>query len=71
MIPGELQESLSRRWTQGAKDCLEIGCNCENCIVYEKFFKYSDRKCQMKKYVVELVKKFGHPEDVKPKTIIK
>lgn len=63
------QTSL-RRWTQAAKDCLEIGCVCENCTLYKKFFKYSHRQCQMKRVVLDLVTKFGHPKDVKAKTIL-
>lgn len=65
-----ISQSNLRRWTQGAKDCLEIGCVCEKCQVYNKFFKDSIRKCQMKSYVITLVKKFGHPKDVKQKTIL-
>lgn len=65
-----IAESNLRRWTQGAKDCLEVGCVCETCLLYQKFFKYSVRKCRMKSYVLALVGKFGHPKDVKQKTIL-
>lgn len=58
-----------RRWTQSAKECLERGCVCEGCF-YQKFYKGTRHSCQMKSYVLALVKKFGHPKDVKIKTIL-
>lgn len=44
-------------------------CVCDGCK-YSEYFKGTRYKCQMKKYVIALVKKFGHPKDVQTKTII-
>lgn len=52
-----------------AKECLDRGCVCDGCK-YSEYFKGTRYKCQMKRYVIELVKKFGHPKDVQTKTII-
>lgn len=62
-------ETNLRRWTQSAKECLERGCVCENCF-FEDFFKGTSHKCDMKITVLALVKRLGHPKDVKVKTIL-
>lgn len=53
-----------RRWNETAKDCYMRGCICKGCPIYELYFKNSIKKCQMKGAVVELVRKFGIPEDL-------
>lgn len=60
-------DSLSRRWTNEAKMCYERGCRCEGCLNKLFFDKYGKEHrpkatCQMKRYVIELVRKFGKPE---------
>ncbi len=57
-----------RRWTESAIGCWKRGCNCAGCY-YENFFT-SKRKCQMKSAVIELVRKFGPPPNLKEKTIL-
>lgn len=49
------------RWTQTARECYEIGCNCRNCLLYI-ILGY---KCKMKQAVFELVRKFGAPPEEK------
>lgn len=58
-----------RRWTVSAIECFKRGCICNGCY-YDDFFKTSYHKCKMKGSVIELVRVFGIPDDVKTKTII-
>lgn len=58
---------ILRRWTKAAKECLDRGCVCRGCY-YARFFEYPSANCGMKKHVIALVRKFGHPKDVQPKT---
>lgn len=69
MYKKQLEPTILRRWTMSAKECLDRGCVCDGCK-YSEYFKGTRYKCQMKKYVIALVKKFGHPKDVQTKTII-
>lgn len=57
---------LVYRWTNAAIYCYERGCRCANCIYYEIIGK----RCQMKKTVIELVKKLGIPEGQQNENII-
>lgn len=57
---------LVRRWTDAAIYCYKRGCRCIGCLYYEIIGK----RCQMKKTVIELVKKFGKPEGIKNENII-
>lgn len=54
-------ETYSKKWTQTAVDCYEIGCKCSICNLYKIYFKNSSYKCMMKSTVIELVRKFGAP----------
>lgn len=45
-------------WTQAAKDCYARGCNCRGCLM-----KDLETGCNMKRAVIELVKKFGAPKE--------
>ncbi len=47
-----------RRWTTTAIECYKRGCNCEGCF-YSDFFSGSSQKCQMKAWVLVLVKVIG------------
>ena len=51
------KDSYARSWTRGAVECYERGCVCQGCLLYEQLGK----KCQMKRSVFELVRKFGAP----------
>ena len=55
-------ETVSKIWTQTAKDCYSIGCNCSKCNLYKIIFSKSVYKCQMKNIVIELVRKIGKPQ---------
>jgi len=48
-------------WTQSARECYEIGCRCNNCLLYIILGK----ECRMKQAVFELVRKFGAPKEKK------
>lgn len=54
-------ESLLRRWSYSAIECYRCGCTCSKCHLPK--FRDMKTKCQMKQYVLELVKKFGVPKD--------
>ena len=56
-------ETYSKNWTRSAIDCYEIGCCCSKCFLYETYFKNGVHKCMMKNTVIELVRKFGAPQD--------
>ena len=49
-------------WNDTAKDCYEIGCNCEKCYLYQTYFLHNKWKCYMKRYVKYLLSKIGKPE---------
>lgn len=51
------------KWTRGALDCYYIGCTCARCNLYKIYFKETKSVCKMKKIVLELVKRFGIPEE--------
>ena len=57
---GAANEDLLKRWTKSAVECYKIGCVCSKCDIPKK--KEDNGKCQMKPYVLELVKKFGAPK---------
>ena len=48
-------------WNDTAKDCYQLGCDCEHCFIYNTFFKGSEDICQMKYYVEKLLQKLGKP----------
>ena len=54
-------------WTNEAKICYSSGCNCIECT--NRF--ESQKKCQMRRVVIELVRRFGAPEGVEVKGILK
>jgi len=56
-------ETVTRVWTQSAIDCYEIGCICAKCHLYKIYFSHNEQKCYMKKCVIELVRKFGVPQN--------
>lgn len=66
-----------RRWTPTAIDCFERGCICQGCF-YSTFFSKQEyatqsetnKKCQMKAAVLELVRVIGIPEGVKSKGVL-
>lgn len=61
-------EVTYRQWTKIALECRKRNCKCDGCF-YQEFFKRSARegsefnKCQMKYTVIQLIRKFGEPED--------
>lgn len=46
-------------WTETAVDCYRRGCVCDGCNI----FKIIGEKCNMKRTVLDLVKKFGAPNN--------
>lgn len=63
----KLPTSVTRRWTRSAEECYELGCMCSRCPLP----LIMETPCQMKASVIELVRKFGKPEHIKIKGIIK
>jgi len=49
-------------WNKTALDCYEIGCNCENCLLYKIFFSEADNECKMKYFVQYNLIKIGKPD---------
>lgn len=60
---------IPKLWTRAAIDCFKRGCICSGCF-YDTFFTDKKQICQMKKAVLQLVKRYGKPKDVKEKTIM-
>ena len=56
------------KWTKLAKDCYMIGCRCSKCDFVEP---HLTKICQVKKVVLELVREFGVPEDVRNENLNK
>ena len=50
----------SYNWSLTAIDCYKRGCICEGCLIQELI---TSGKCQMKKSVLWLVKKYGMPTE--------
>lgn len=53
-------------WTNEAKLCYASGCNCKKCS--NRF--ESQKHCQMRRVVLELVRRFGAPKGVEVKGVI-
>lgn len=51
-------QELYKKWTRQAVECYKRNCRCEGCILNSL-----ESRCTMKKAVIELVKKFGIPND--------
>ena len=49
---------IVKQWSLTAAECYEKGCNCKLCYLSTML----ETKCEMKKTVSELVKKFGKPD---------
>ena len=58
--------SKNYEWTNEAKLCYSSGCDCQKCS--NRF--ESQKQCQMKRVVIELVKRFGAPAGVETKGAI-
>ena len=66
---GVVQDCNLRRWTKLAIECYKLGCRCSCCSVPQLFEQ--NVKCTMKAYVLELVKRYGVPEECQKPTIAK
>lgn len=49
-------------WTEGSIFCYERGCNCQGCYLKDLI---ESMPCQMKAADIELVRKFGKPQEEK------
>lgn len=49
----------AEHWTEGAVFCYKRGCNCNGCYVKDML----ETRCEMKRAVFELVRKFGKPPE--------
>ena len=56
-------ETTSKIWTPTAIDCYNIGCRCSRCNLYKIYFEKNVFKCKMKETVIELVRKYGVPQE--------
>lgn len=70
MITNMSITSTQRKWTKTACACYLRGCRCSGCY-YEWFFRDSPYKCKMKYTILELIKKFGLPENLQNKFGVK
>lgn len=52
------ESQCSKQWTKAAIDCYNRGCVCRGCPMSKL-----ESRCRMKSSVIELVKKFGAPQD--------
>ena len=58
--------TILMHWTQAAFECLEIGCNCQRCLIKMT----SETPCIMKKVVLLLTRIHGLPDGFRQPTII-
>ena len=56
-------ETMSKNWTPTAIECYKLGCICTKCNLYHIYFRNTNIKCRMKDTVIELVRKFGIPDN--------
>lgn len=54
--------NAAKKWTEDSVYCYERGCNCQGCYMKDLI---ESIPCQMKKSVMELVRKFGKPQEEK------
>ena len=47
------------RWTQQAKDCFDLNCQCQDCIIYRTI----ETQCLMKRLIPKIYKRFGLPPE--------
>lgn len=52
---------ILKNWTESAKYCFKIGCNCKNCIYAQELETIRGDTCRMKSVVLCLVREFGAP----------
>lgn len=60
-------ETTSKNWTPTAIECYELGCRCSKCNLYKIYFENNLFKCKMKETVIELVRKYGSPNNIEGK----
>ena len=48
-------------WTESAKYCCKIGCNCSRCVYLCTLETIRPDTCRMKAVVLGLTRKFGKP----------
>lgn len=51
-----------RKWTESARDCYKIGCDCNKCYLPRL---YPELDCKMKEEVAWLLEKYGEPPEKK------
>ena len=61
MILKPINEECLKHWTESAKYCYKIGCNCSQCVYMRELEAIRPDKCRMKSIVLELVRRFGKP----------
>lgn len=61
MILKPIQEECIRHWTESAKYCCKIGCNCSRCVYPRTLETIRPDTCRMKAVVLGLTRKFGKP----------
>lgn len=57
-----LSINTAKKWTEGSVYCYERGCNCQGCYIKDLI---ESMPCKMKSSVMELVRKFGKPQEEK------
>ena len=55
-------EIKNEKWSEIQKECYERNCNCRGCE-----YKQYNSNCQVKKSLIEQIKKFGLESGVKTK----
>lgn len=56
-----ISKEKPKKWNQTAIDCFNKKCNCSICHLNKIYFEVRNIKCQMKYYVIEMLKLFGKP----------
>ena len=56
-----ISKRIAMTWTDAARDCYNIGCQCNKCLLS----LFLEEPCYMRDTVFELVRKFGAPKNEK------
>lgn len=59
MLSTTTLRELTKRWSKASLECYQRQCKCEGCIYKEKL--ETNKNCNMKHIVLEMVRVLGKP----------
>jgi len=55
---GEISESITQNWTEQARECYKVNCDCTRCSISKGQYSFA---CQMPKILDALIGLTGKP----------